>query len=208
MSDRALLKANAMAVADAIPLLFGDRVEVVLHDLDTETVAHITNPFSHREVGDPSNMQEIDFRGSGFVIGPYEKVHWDGRVIRSISIAFRDPQGHAQYMLCINHDQADLQQLHRLVDALVPNRPNEDRPDALFRNDWHEKLNVFVSDWCGAEGARADALSRDQRRALLAALDGSGAMNEKHAASYVARLLGVSRATIYNDLKKDSSHVQ
>ncbi|WP_114389424.1 helix-turn-helix transcriptional regulator [Notoacmeibacter marinus] len=201
MTNSDPLLTNAERVSDAITLLFGDRVEVVVHDLSTETVAYISNSYSQRVVGDPSNMQEIDFRPSDTVIGPYEKVNWDGSVLRSISIVLRNADETARYVICINHDQTDLQQLQGLVRALLPAKPATVQPAALFRNDWHEKLNVFVSDWCTEQGCRADAMDREKRRALVAALEASGALSERNAASYVARLIGVSRATIYNDLK-------
>lgn len=201
MPTKTTLLTNAQAMADATALLFGARVEVVVHDLASETIAHIANPYSQRKIGDPSNMREIDFRPTDTVIGPYEKVNWDGSVVRSVSVVLRNDCGVATYVLCINHDQADLQQLQQVMQALLPTRAAQDQPEALFRNDWHEKLNIFVSDWCAERGRRADALDRDTRRALIGALDGSGALSERNAASYVARLLGVSRATIYNDLK-------
>ncbi len=201
MVERAELLANARVMADALPLLFGNRIEVVVHDLTSETIAHIANPFSQRQPGDPSNMHEIDFRSEDKVIGPYEKVNWDGSVFRSISVAFKDRTGRAQVLICINHDQTDLHDLQRLVGSLLPAQPAVAQPEALFRNDWHERLNVFVRDWCAERGGRADALKREDRRDLLRALDRSGALSERNAAAYVARLLGVSRATVYNDLK-------
>ncbi|MVO17317.1 helix-turn-helix transcriptional regulator [Parasedimentitalea huanghaiensis] len=204
MTNRTALLANTKTLAEAIPLLMGDRVEVVVHDLRSETIAHIVNPFSQRKSGDPSNMQEIDFRPSDTVIGPYEKVNWDGNVIRSISVVMRAESGDAEFVLCINHDQVDLQQLQRAVRALQPARLSSSQPESLFRNDWHERLNVFVSDWCVQNGHRVDELDRTARRDLLGALETSGALSERNAASYVARLLGVSRATIYNDLKANT----
>lgn len=201
MGDRSALLTNAKPLADAIPLLMGGQVEVVIHDLATETIAHISNPFSQRKLGDPSNMQDIDFRPADTVIGPYEKVNWDGNVIRSISVVLRGADGCAEFVLCINHDQADLQQLQRAVRAILPGRVSGSQPEALFRNDWHERLNVYVSDWCQRKGHRIDALDRLDRRALLSELEASGALSERNSASYVARLLGVSRATVYNDLK-------
>lgn len=201
MTSRDSLLANTRAVADAIPLILGARVEVVVHDLRTETIVHIANPYSQRKLGDPSNMHEIDFRPTDTVIGPYEKVNWDGSVLRSISVLMRNDAGTAEFVLCINHDQVDLQSLQRAVQGLLPARPAGEQPEALFRNDWHEKLNLYVSDWCGERSLRADTLDREARRELVAALNESGALSERNAASYVARLLGVSRATVYNDLK-------
>ncbi|MEH6633053.1 MAG: PAS domain-containing protein [Halopseudomonas aestusnigri] len=201
MTTRATLLANAKALADAIPLIMGMRIEVVVHDLQTETIAHIANSYSQRKLGDPSNMHERDFRPTDTLLGPFEKVNWDGSVLRSISVVLRNDAGNAEFVLCINHDQADLQNLQRAIQGLLPARPVGGQPEALFRNDWHEKLNLFVSGWCAERSFRVDALGRNDRRELITALDESGALSERNAASYVARLLGVSRATIYNDLK-------
>lgn len=199
--DLTTLKANSCATADAIGLLFGQQVEVVVHDLSNGTIVHIVNPYSRRVPGDPSNVDDIDFRNEDMVIGPYEKVHWDGAVLRSISIVQRTATGHAAYMICVNYDQSDLHAVQRAVEALLPSKPSGQQADALFRNDWHERLNIFVSEWCQAHEVRLDALSRSARRALLTELDAANALSERNAAAYIARLLRVSRATIYNDLK-------
>ncbi|GAA6177312.1 helix-turn-helix transcriptional regulator [Sulfitobacter pacificus] len=204
MSTRCTLQANARAWADAIPLIMGARVEVVIHDLASETIAYIANPYSRRKPGDPSNMQDIDFRPTDTIIGPYEKVNWDGSVIRSISVVMRNVDGEAEFVLCINHDQADLLTLQNAITGLLPARPAQGQPEALFRNDWHDRLNIFVSDWCAERSLRIDGLDRDRRRELIAALDASGGLSQPNAASYVARVLGVSRATIYNDRKANA----
>ncbi|MFC6589077.1 transcriptional regulator [Sulfitobacter pacificus] len=204
MSTRCTLQANARAWADAIPLIMGARVEVVIHDLASETIAYIANPYSRRKPGDPSNMQDIDFRPTDTIIGPYEKVNWDGSIIRSISVVMRNVDGEAEFVLCINHDQADLLTLQNAITGLLPARPAQGQPEALFRNDWHDRLNIFVSDWCAERSLRIDGLDRDRRRELIAALDASGGLSQPNAASYVARVLGVSRATIYNDRKANA----
>jgi len=196
--------ANACATADAVALLFGARVEVVVHDLAVERIAHIANPLSHRAPGDPSNMSEIDLGGAQAVIGPYEKVNWDGSILRSISIMQRRSDGTPAYVICVNHDQADVQALQRAAQMLCPPPSQAPRPAALFRNDWHDRLNTYATAWCRHRGLRIDDLARSDRRALMADLDASGALAERHAAAYVARMVGVSRATIYNDLKAQS----
>ncbi|MEB8386801.1 PAS domain-containing protein [Rhodobacteraceae bacterium KMM 6894] len=193
--------ANACATADAVALLFGARVEVVVHDLADERIAYIANPLSHRAPGDPSNMTGIELSDAQPVLGPYEKVNWDGSILRSISIMQRRGDGTPAYVICVNHDQADVQALQRAVEVLCPPPSQTPRPAALFRNDWHDRLNTYASAWCGDRGLRIDNLARDDRRALMGDLNASGALAERHAAAYVARMLGVSRATIYNDLK-------
>lgn len=193
--------ANACATSDAVALLFGTRVEVVVHDLADDRIAYIANPLSHRAPGDPSNMTEIDLSDAEPVLGPYEKVNWDGSILRSISIMQRRADGTTAYVICVNHDQADVQALQRVVEVLCPAPSGAPRPAALFRNDWHDRLNTYASAWCRDRGLRIDSMARKDRRALIVDLDASGALAQRHAAAYVARLVGVSRATIYNDLK-------
>ncbi|MEM9249231.1 MAG: PAS domain-containing protein [Pseudomonadota bacterium] len=201
MQDDDALLNNASACADAMVALFGLRVEVVVHSIATATIMYIANPLSRRRVGDPSYLEEVDVGSHDRVIGPYEKVNWDGHLVRSISVVQRAPDGTARFLVCINFDQADLQAAQRALNALQPSAPSGTPPDALFRNDWHARVNVFVTEWCSARQTHIERLKAAERRALLGALAASGALSEKNAAAYVARVLGVSRATVYNDLK-------
>ncbi|WP_246749878.1 PAS domain-containing protein [Mesorhizobium caraganae] len=56
-------------ICDAIALLFQPYSEVVLHNLSTETVAHIAGTFSNREVGKPSLLSEVGFKEGAALIG-------------------------------------------------------------------------------------------------------------------------------------------
>lgn len=57
------------------------------------SVVYIAGNFSKREFGDPSNLEEIDFKPADVLIGPYEKTNWDGRRIKSISSVLRTASG-------------------------------------------------------------------------------------------------------------------
>ena len=87
------------------------------------------------------------------------------------------------------------------ISALIGTQLSDQEPEFLFKNDWHEKMNRYIVEWCRERGLTVDALSRADRRSLLQSIDRTAGFKEKHAASYIARVLGVSRATIYNDLK-------
>ena len=191
----------AVPFAEAVSKLLGPKVEVVIHSLQTETVAHICNPFSKREVGDPSYMTELDFRAGDSVLGPFERNNWDGRVIRSISAVLRDSEGAPAALACINFDVSDVRAAQNAIGALIGAPLSGEEPEALLKNDWHEKMNRYIVGWCRERGLAVDSLSRDDRRELLDAIDRTDGLREKHAASYIARVLGVSRATVYNDLK-------
>src|SRR5471032_1406661 len=68
------LLARYSAIADGIVLLFPPYTEVVIHDLSTQTVVHVANNQSKRELGDESSLDDIEFDPDESVIGPYEKL--------------------------------------------------------------------------------------------------------------------------------------
>lgn len=187
-------------LCDAIALLLQPQAEVVLHDLATETVAHIANPFSHREVGEPSLLHEIDFRPDVALIGPYEKVNFDGRRLKSVSAVLRE-DGRAAGVICINLDVTHLQSAIELLTALTRVPPGAGQPAVLFQEDWHERINQYVHAWTARNGVVIADLSRAQKLQLVGELAADGAFGGKHAASYVSRVLQMSRASVYNYLR-------
>ena len=69
-------------------------------------------------------------------------------------------------------------------------------------NDWLEKLNVFVADWTMERGIRLKDIKGKDRRLLVQELEQNGVFDQKNAAQAIAKVLGVSRATVYQDLRK------
>jgi len=189
------------AVADGLALLFRPFVEAVVHDLATDTVAHLANPFPPRRPGDPSELQRIPFSRAARVIGPYEKVNWDGRRIKSISVVLRDEADTPIGVLCINADLTEFEAVRRTLAGFL-GVDEAAAPDAAFRDDWHERINRFVAAWTATRSTTLARLDRPGRRALIEALHASGGFEGRRAPAYVAQILGVSRATVYNELAR------
>ncbi len=208
MTQDALISRTAVPVAEALSKLLGSNVEIVVHSLATETVVYICNPYSKRQIGDPSYLSELDFRENDErdVIGPHERVNWDGRVIRTISAVLRDDDGKPFALTCFNYDLSDIMAAQNAITALIGAPVSSGEPDELFKNDWHEKMNRFIVDWCRDKNKSVDALNRMDRLELLKDVVRTDGLRQKHAVSYVARVLNVSRATIYNDLKVASAN--
>ena len=76
-----------------------------------------------------------------------------------------------------------------------------EKPDFLFKNDWREKINIYVSTYLKQNGLCLESLDRGEKRKLLLLLLKEGAFETKNAASYVAEVLQISRATVYNYLR-------
>lgn len=189
------------SVAEAISLLFYPNAEVVVHDLKTGLIAAIYNSFSKRKIGDESLLEEVnDYKEYPDVFPVYLKTNWDGRKIKSISATLRDRKEKAMGLLCINLDLTKWEELHHFLGSWL-NHVTQPQPAVLFRDDWREKINAYVSDYLVRAGTTLKLLDKEKKKALVLALHQEGAFKAKNAASYIADVLDLSRATIYNYLK-------
>jgi len=194
--------AAYLPVCDGVAALFQPYVEVVLHDLRTETVVYIANNFSKRELGESSLMHEIEFEPSDNVIGPYEKINWDGCPIKSISIILRAEEKPIAVM-CINTDVSHFTSALRILETLAVVPKDTERSAALFKEDWHERINEYINAWVGQRGTTIAAMNKSAKKELVVDLARDGALGGKNAATYIARVLGLGRATVYNYLRSE-----
>ena len=188
-------------VAEAVVRLFYPHVEAVIHDIKQDVVVRIWNPMSGRRPGDaslldPSLLTELS---NGGVAGPYPQAGLRGAEISSVSAVIAGGRG----LLCLNFDRSVLSQAAESLRTFALGL--EPRPAGLFDRDWREELNAVVRAWCQERGLRAVQLSREDRGRLVGYLDGRGAFQVRRAASHLAEILGVSRATVYASLQSARS---
>jgi predicted transcriptional regulator YheO len=162
---------------------------------------YLSNPFSKRELGEPSLLNEIDFKPSDIIIGPYEKVNWDGRRIKSVSAVLRSHEK-AIGILCINVDVSHFHAVMQTLNALVSVPQVPEKPVSLFKEDWHERINEYIQSWTRERGLSVTDMSRAQKQQLVTDLAGDGAFGGRNAAAYISRILGLGRATVYNYLRR------
>lgn len=188
-------------IAEAISLLLHPHAEVVLHDLKTGCIAGIYHNLSKRKVGDESLLEEVDEHHEFPDVFPvYLKTNWDGKKMKSISTTIRDRKGKPIGLMCINLDLSKWDEVYRYIGSWL-NQPIHPQPSALFKEDWREKINTYVSDYLAKAGTTLKLLDKEKKKSLVLALHREGAFQAKHAASYIADVLDLSRATIYNYLK-------
>ena len=196
-----LLVTRFGAVADGIALLFSGYVEVIIHDLQSQTVVHIANNISNRQLGDPSALEDVTFDAGEVNFGPYEKCNWDGRNIRSVSTVLRDGDKNAIGVLCINLNIAPLEGMRDVLEQFLSQANTTAQPEKLFHDDWQERINLFVSNWLSDRKLPLSALNRQGKQELVNALYKSGAFKGKNTPDYVAKTLGLGRATVFKYIK-------
>ncbi len=198
MSDRL---APFIPVCDAVAVLLAPHAEAVLHDLSTGLIFHIANAYSRRRVGDASlNEANISETLEADVIGPYGKSNWDGRRLKSVTAVLRDEKGNAFGLLCINHDIDALSGLLDQLTAMV-NLPQTAASTApLMAADWRETVNGAIGTVLSTRRTTLAGMTAEDMDALIATLDAQGIFGIRKAVPYVAEILKLSRATIYNRL--------
>lgn len=197
--------AKFFPIAEAISRLLHPFAEVVVHDLKGEQIAAIYNNFSKRNVGDASLIEEHEeFPEDNDIWGPYEKINWDGRCLKSITSKIRNTNNKLIGLLCINFDTSYLEKCQTLIHSFIGKTSDINRPEALFKNDWRERINQYINNYLVQNHLTISLLTLKQKRQLVHHLRRKGAFKGKNAANYIAHILNISRATVYNYLQKDT----
>ena len=186
-------------LCEALVQLFSPFCEVIIHDLSTETVQQVVGKHSTREIGEPSYLEDMKVdTWTEDIWGPYKKTEADGRTIKSISLKERDADGNPTCLICINIDVSHFEAARTLLGGLVAVPEGKANPLA---NDWLENLNSFVASWTLDRGIHLKDLHTSDRKQLVQELEKNGVFHQRNAAQAIAKALGVSRATIYQDLR-------
>ncbi|MDL2407043.1 PAS domain-containing protein [Rhizobium calliandrae] len=190
-------------VAEAIAVLLKPHAEVVIHDLRTAKIAYIANNISRRHVGG-SSLTDLKDIGSldADVIGPYRKTNFDGRQLKSVTSVLREGSGAPYGLLCVNFDIALMELARDALTMLTAFQGSGKQPSALFQSDWQETVNAAIADFLSERGLAASALAKEDHASLVEALEQEGYFAIRNLVPYLARLLGISRATIYKHLRE------
>ena len=182
-----------ISISNAIVLLMKPLVEVVIHDIKSETIVYIEGDLSKRKIGDPSLLETL-YNDLDKTV--YSKLNFDGRLIKSISIPLED-----RWLMCINCDVSIFTQMQGISQQLLKTT-NESQPQSLFKNDWREKLHISIHSFLKRKSWTFENLSGIQKKELVKHLFDNGAFFEKNAADYIATALNMGRATIFKFLKE------
>jgi predicted transcriptional regulator YheO len=188
-------------LCDALAALFHPHVEVVLHDLKSKRLVHIANAFSARRAGD-AMVGGLEENGCDWV-GPYLKSGRDNRELKAVTIILRDDQNHAIGMLCINYDISTAKALHEALGQFVNLPTGPDESNVFFAQNWKAHIDERIEAFLHLKSISLQGLTSSEKRDLVNELDSQGVFAIRNGLNYVANVLGVSRASLYNWLKKE-----
>ncbi|MBE9498904.1 DNA-binding protein [Streptomyces qinglanensis] len=187
--------------------MFPGLCEAVLHDLrdPDHAVRAVENNLSGRRIGDPATelgLARIADPGHPEVLQNYPNRFPDGRPAKSTSVGIRNSEGAYIAAVCLNLDVSLLSTLTRGLEQLL--RTEDHRPPVTetLRARTLDELRGVAESFAAARGTTPRALATADRVALVQAVQEQGYLELKGAVPALTGLLGVSRATVYNDLRR------
>jgi len=199
--------AKYIPVAEAIAKIFQPHVEVVIHDIERDLVDYIANPYSGRKVGDSSLLGPFEKKLKEFpyamdLEGPYENAGSQGQRLRSISAALKDDQGKVIGMMCINVDFSVMEASLDVLEMFLKPINVEAPPKILFQNDWRDNIKLEIRTFLVECNISLDKIGSTDRKKLIRRLEDKGLFYARKSIEQLASILGISRATAYNNLRQ------
>ncbi len=202
-------------LASAFVLTLGEHTEIVVHDLrsiDASVIA-IAGTLTNRQVGAPIPDPEFmpvrlrTMSGDEFL---YTTQTPDGRRLCSSTVWIRNLEGVIRGAVCVNVDHSCLQQANQLLSAVVAGLPGTDVPDAsaslvpltTFARSIEDFVDTALKSVQRDIAKPIHRWSRSERLAAISTLEGQGVFQMRRSVEAVAEHLGVSRATVFADLRE------
>ncbi len=207
MTDKKQLFPLLGRIADAIVETFGQHSEVAVHDManPNHSLVHIAGNVTGRSPGSPITnfgLKLLSLQDKGEDVHGYQTKFKDKSVVSS-TVCIKDDDNEIIGFLCINFDITNLLQAREAILGY-----------GLQHSELFEKAGESLADLTVAtvESTINDVLAEmkkdprlmtgKERLAFIRRLNDHKFFSMKGAAVEVASVLGVSRYTIYNYLKK------
>jgi len=195
-------------LVDGIANTFGKNCEVLLHDIrnpQSSVIAIANGHITGRSIGSPMTEYGLATLRSGQFDKPivnYRKKTRDGRILKSSSLFIKDENGKLIGFLCINYDISELTIARNIINNLanVIEETDFSEEDECFGNTVNEMLSSIVNKALESVGKPVAFISKEEKVNIVQMLDEKGVFLIKGAIDYVAKVLCVSRYTIYNYL--------
>lgn len=185
---------------------FGSNCEVVLHDFTNMQNSIVTIANGHvtgRSVGSPMTEYSLKVVKKGDTdqdIINYTGKSYDGKVLKSSTFFLKDDEGVTVGCFCINMDLTELYAARKVLDDIMKIDDDTKRAEEINTNRVNDVLNDIVLITIEDAGKPVAYMSKEEKVQIVKKLNDQGAFLIKGAIDYVAKVLCVSRYTIYNYL--------
>ena len=196
-------------MADAVVSLLGRNCEACVHDLTSlqTSLVYIQGDVTQRQPGAPATDLLIKMlkknSGKPKDMHNYKTTTADGRSLKSATTFVSDSTGRPIAAFCINLDTTDFYNASR---ALMPfiNIQENDHPSSqeTFAHSAGETVETLFFNAVEEIGKHPATMNVDEKTQLTCRLEENGTFLLKGAVEQVAHMMGVTKFTVYNYLKK------
>lgn len=185
---------------------FGTRTEMVLHDFrqPEHSIVALAGDVTGRRPGGSVTQIGLAIMRAGD--DAEESYHYttqapNGRILKSSTVPLRDPEGHVFGALCVNVDITEMWMVSRAIQEMIGADTQAPQP-VTFVDDIDRVIGEVLQEETEMLGRPLTELAKPERLQLLKALDYRGVFSLQRSVPQVAEYLGLSRATLYNDLRE------
>lgn len=197
-----------LSMAKGVADTFGPNCEVVIHDFSLKPNSIVAIENGHvtgRVVGSPvteNSLQKVFKSQSGEDVINYSGKTPDGRVLKCTTVYIKDDNAEPVGCMCINYDLTELMLAKKALDDImkIDITPSEKEMEGEPINRINDVLTDIVLNTIEESGKPVAYLTKEEKVDIVKRLDVQGAFLIKGAIDYVAKVLCVSRYTIYNYL--------
>jgi len=194
-------------VIEDLQKALGPNSEVVLHDLSQpqSSIVAIAGNITMRKIGGPitnfvlrllqQNLTETHHIN-------YSNITPDGKVLRSSTLFLKDEVGKTVGCLCINFDLTYILPFHYWLDnyCSANNGENFEKPIETFTLNIEDMVQEAVNKVTMKLEKPIALMTRDDRIKAIKMLDEQGIFLLKNSVQNLAKIFGISRASLYNYL--------
>jgi len=209
MTEREAILQNLRQLADGVVAMFGRNCEACIHDLDQldNSLIYIQGDITGRKIGAPATDLLVRIlnreKETGKNMWHYSTISGDGRNLKSTTTLFRNSSGKPVAAFCINLDTTDF---YNACQTLMPFIPQENTAPTVntetFTHSMAETVEALFHSGVEEIGHHPATMKVAEKTALIRYLEENGTFQLKGAVDQVANLMGVTRYTVYNYLKK------
>lgn len=196
-------------LVDGIASTFGKNCEVVLHDIrnpQSSVIAIANGHITGRSIGSPMTEYGLATLRKGQFDKPivnYRKKTKEGKLLKSSSLFIKDEKGKLIGFLCINYDISELTIARNIINDftnIMEDADFDEDSGESFGSTVNEMLSSIVNKTLESVGKPVAFISKEEKVNIVQTLDQKGVFLIKGAIDYVAKVLCVSRYTVYNYL--------
>ncbi len=204
---------NLEKVADSVVAIFGKNCEACIHNLMSlqNSLVYLKGDVTHRKLGAPATdllVRRLKHGGSNPQdMHNYETYTEDGRSLKSSTTFIKDSNGKPVAAFCINFDTTDF---YNASQALIPLLTTADQllgnSSETFSHSVEQTVEVSFKQGVDEIGKHPTTMSVEEKKKLIGFLEHNGTFQLKGSVEEVAHLMGVTKYTVYNYLKKVRNH--